>query len=97
VTVINTLGYPLLTLALFIIVGLISNKFIFFKNFSFMKKLPINFVQADKNYLNSDSKIVKGKFPQKNNEIAVESFKSPSSAIFPDIILNIWLHPIRKL
>lgn len=42
VLIINTLVYPLLTLALFIIVGLISNRFTFFKNFSFMKKACFN-------------------------------------------------------
>ncbi|WP_315167351.1 ABC transporter permease [Metaclostridioides mangenotii] len=60
------------------------------------EKLPINFVQADKNYLNSDSKIVKGKFPQKNNEIAVESWILNSMGLEPKLNQEITFKLYKK-
>ncbi|MBU5306925.1 ABC transporter permease [Clostridioides mangenotii] len=49
------------------------------------EKLPINFVYADQNYLNSDSKIIKGKFPSKDHEVAVESWILNSLGLEPKL------------
>ena len=47
------------------------------------EKLPINFVYADINYIDSDSKVIKGRFPKKNNEVVVEAWILNSMGLEP--------------
>ncbi|GAA0219599.1 ABC transporter permease [Metaclostridioides mangenotii] len=49
------------------------------------EKIPINFVYADQNYLKSDSKIVKGRFPQKDHEVVVEAWILNSMGLEPKL------------
>ncbi|MCC0632656.1 FtsX-like permease family protein [Clostridioides sp. ZZV15-6388] len=49
------------------------------------EKLPINILHANKNYLTSHSKLIKGRFPKASNEVVVEKWILNSMGLKPEI------------
>ncbi|CEI72665.1 MULTISPECIES: ABC transporter permease [Romboutsia] len=49
------------------------------------EKLPINILYSDKNYLNSDTELLKGRFPKGNNEVVVEEWILNSMGLEPKL------------
>lgn len=49
------------------------------------EKIPINFVYADKNYIESDSKLKKGRFPTSDHEVVVEAWVLNSMGLEPKL------------
>ncbi|MCC0645624.1 MULTISPECIES: FtsX-like permease family protein [unclassified Clostridioides] len=48
------------------------------------EKLPINILHANKNYLTSHSKLIKGRFPKASNEVVVEKWILNSMGLKPE-------------
>ncbi|MDO7206098.1 hypothetical protein Q5M85_20415 [Paraclostridium bifermentans] len=38
------------------------------------EKLPVNIIYSDENYLNSDTELLKGRFPKGKNEVVIEEW-----------------------
>lgn len=53
------------------------------------EKLPINILYANKNYLTSHSKLIKGRFPKASNEVVVEKWILNSMGLKPEINQNL--------
>lgn len=49
------------------------------------EKLPINIQHANKNYLTSNSKLIKGRFPKANNEVVLEKWVLNSMGLKPEV------------
>lgn len=49
------------------------------------EKLPINIVRANENYLNKDSKLLKGRFPKGDNEVVLEQWVLNCLGLEPNI------------
>lgn len=49
------------------------------------EKLPINILYADKNYIENDSEIIKGRLPKNNNEVVVEAWILNSMGLEPNL------------
>ncbi|MEG1312630.1 MAG: FtsX-like permease family protein [Romboutsia sp.] len=60
------------------------------------EKLPINILYADENYLNSDSEIIKGRYPKASNEIVVESWILNSMGLEPNLNQDITFKLYKK-
>lgn len=60
------------------------------------EKLPINIVRASENYLNKDSKLLKGRFPKDKNEVVVEKWILNCLGLEPNINQEITFKLYKK-
>ena len=60
------------------------------------EKLPINILYANKNYLTSHSKLIKGRFPKASNEVVVEKWILNSMGLKPEINQNLTFKLYQK-